>query len=460
MGSSPFTRTFYEQIEKLLTMHVEKKELSNLHEAVTIVLEKQDYSESVDKSLKTLRKNLTIKGFRKGNAPMSLISKLYRETVVYEEVNKIVYDTLYQHLSNNKIETIGTPLITENNFDTIFHEEFPKINVTFEYGIKPEIKINFSKEDKITKYKIVIDQDTFDKHLKYLKLLNGENVELEEINEESIIHGKFFSTQNPDKIYGEKTIFYSSLTEEGRKTFLGKKIGDIISFDAQKVLPNEALSYILGLDVNDIPEQVELSLELKKIEFFKEAESNQELWDKIYGKGVVNSNEQFIEKLSSDLEKEYSFASKIKLYTDLKQKILSKVQIEFPKEFLRKQLLELKNNLTEEGLKKELEIYLSTLKEHFVYIYLKNQYKIDITEDDLLDGAKQFITYYFYRYRIYDKSDEYILGLALEYLKDKTNNKKVENFKFNEKLTENLESLITFEEVEITLDDFNNNKFN
>jgi len=441
-----------------VNMNIEKKELGNLHEAVTLVLEKQDYSESVDKALKNLRKQVNINGFRPGNAPMSLVSKLYRKSVVYDEVEKIIQDKISNYIQENKLETLGTPIITENNLELISQEEFPILNVTFEYGLKPEITIKLSKKDKVAQYKIAVDQNSIDEYLNYYKRTYGENIDTEEINENSTIHGKIFSKENPENIYNEEgTILVSMLkTEKIKKSFIGKKIGDVVSFDAEKAMPNKKdLALLLKLKEEELPESLKLSVEINKISDFKEAELNQELWDKIYGKDIVTSYNQFVEKISAEIEEQRKVESNYKLHHDVKQKLLSKVHVELPEEFLKKQLRQSGNKeITDEVVEKEFPLYLDAVKEQLVYAHLQKEHKIEVSEADMLDGAKQIVINQFRQYGLYNIPEDYANQLAPNVLKNEKEADRIFEMKLDEKIIEIVKSLVTLDEQEITLEDF------
>lgn len=56
-------------------MNVSLQNIDKVSALLTVKLEKADYQEKVDKSLKNLRQKAQIPGFRKGMVPMSLVKK-------------------------------------------------------------------------------------------------------------------------------------------------------------------------------------------------------------------------------------------------------------------------------------------------------------------------------------------------------------------------------------------------
>ncbi|NSW44627.1 MAG: hypothetical protein HPY79_02205 [Bacteroidales bacterium] len=439
-------------------MNVEKKEIGNLHEAVTIIIEKNDYQENVEKSLKNLRKQVQIKGFRPGNVPMPIVSKLYRKSVLVDEVEKIIQEKISEHLKENNLDVLGTPIVTESNFNSISEDENPTFKVTFEYGIKPEINIKLSKKDKVPFYKITVDQDSINEYLNYYKRTYGQQVDSAEVGENSSIEGKIFEKDNPEHVFNEQGAILVSMiqNEKIKKSFIGKKVGDIVSFDASKTFTNKKdLALLLKLKEEELAENLKLSIEIKKITDFKEAEFNQELWDKIYGKDVVTTYEQFIEKITKEIEEQRKIESEYKLHADLKNKLLSKTQIDLPEEFLKKQLLQnAKEKITDEILEKEFPFYLNAVKEQLIYAHLQKEYKIEITNEDMLEGAKKIVINQFRQYGLYQLPDEYLNQLAPKVLENQKEADRIFEMKLDEKIIEIVKSLVTLEEKEITLEDF------
>ena len=62
---------------------------------LTVAMEKADYQERVDKTLKSYRKKANIPGFRQGQVPMGLIKKQFGMSVVADEVNKLLGEKIY-----------------------------------------------------------------------------------------------------------------------------------------------------------------------------------------------------------------------------------------------------------------------------------------------------------------------------------------------------------------------------
>lgn len=441
-------------------MNIEKKELNPFHESITITLEHQDYSENVEKSLRQLRKKVVLKGFRPGNAPMSLVNKLYRKSVLFEEIEKLLQEKIMAYINENKIDTIGTPIITENNLNEIEFTENPTISVTFEYGLRPEVKINLNKRNKVNFYKIKVAQEDIDKYLDYYKKTYGQQVKKDEVTEKAIISGKVYETpENEEKKYYNEnaTIVLSNIKKEKVKKFIGKKVGDIIQVDPYKLFNEKKdVAFLLGMKEEELPEKLNvLNFEITDITEFEEAEINQDLWDKIYGKDVVTSYDQFIEKIREEIEKARLADSEYFLNLQLKDKLIEKSEIELPIEFLKKQLKHNYKDFKEED-KTYFDVYLNAIKEQLIYSFLQKQHDIKITPEDLLEGAKEVVIAQFKQYGIYQLPDNYLEEMAQKLLKNEKEADKIMERKLEQKIIEIAKSLVTLEEKEVTYEEFIN----
>ena len=105
--------------------------------------------------LKKYRKDAVVAGFRKGKTPMAIINKKYRTSVIVEEVNKLLQDELYKHISAEKVRVLGSPMpVDETPIDWENTADF-----TFEYevGLAPDFDVKITAKDKLNyyhKYKI------------------------------------------------------------------------------------------------------------------------------------------------------------------------------------------------------------------------------------------------------------------------------------------------------------------
>ena len=90
-------------------MNIVKENIDDLNAIIKVKVEKADYEERVEKTLKDYRKKANIKGFRPGNVPIGLIRKMYGTAVKVEEINRSISEGIQKFLADEKIDILGDP---------------------------------------------------------------------------------------------------------------------------------------------------------------------------------------------------------------------------------------------------------------------------------------------------------------------------------------------------------------
>jgi len=123
---------------------------------------------SVESYFKTaveqLSKNMKIKGFRPGKAPVDIVEKEIGSQKLYSEVSNIaIQRTLPQIIKDEELEVIGQPDIVVNK---IVKNQTLEYKATFQ--LMPEVEIGKYKGLKIKKELINVKNDEIQKSLDYL----------------------------------------------------------------------------------------------------------------------------------------------------------------------------------------------------------------------------------------------------------------------------------------------------
>lgn len=185
-------------------MNISTNNIDDLNAVISIELKKEDYLPKVEKALNTAKKNAAIKGFRKGFVPTSVIKKMYGNSILLDELNKTVSETLNKYIEDQKLNMLGRPLPKPNESTVIDLNSPTDFTFDYEIGLAPEVNVTaLSKNTTVPKDKITIDDKTVEDELEKLrerhgKLLNPERKEDEKPEyEKAAIDQDFF-----DKVYG------------------------------------------------------------------------------------------------------------------------------------------------------------------------------------------------------------------------------------------------------------------
>ena len=362
-------------------MKISTTKKNKLYGIITIVIEKDDYEQKIASVLKKYSKTASIPGFRKGFVPLSLIKKQYGSAVKVDEINKLIDSNLKKYINDEKLDLLGGPIPSENN-DLDWTSE--KISFDFEIGYSPDFKLNFKPKKPIIQYEIIPDKKNIDDQIKNIQARYGKLISKPKIKEKYEITGSFFSDDN--KI-NESIVFTTDILKPSlRKKVLGLTIGKEIEEQVSKVFKDSKdISLKLKIESTE-KEQLNkvIKVRINEINEREPAELNKDLFDKIFGKGVVKNVSQMKNKLSEDFIKQFQTQTNQKLMNDIIEFLISSTKIDLPKDFLTKWIqLNSDKKITLDEAKLEYEKSAKGMKYQLIEskIIIENNLQVNI--DDL-----------------------------------------------------------------------------
>ena len=120
---------------------------------LTITVEKEDYQEKVEKTLKNYRKRAQVPGFRPGMVPMGMVKKQYGTAAKVDEINRLLGDKLMEYIRENNIQMLGEPLPSEKQVPQDLEQDGP-FTFVFDIAVAPDFKAELSANDTIDYYDI------------------------------------------------------------------------------------------------------------------------------------------------------------------------------------------------------------------------------------------------------------------------------------------------------------------
>ena len=430
----------------------------------TLVVEvsESDYIENVANVLKKYRKDAVVPGFRKGKTPMSIIEKQYKTSVVVDEVNKMLQDNLYKHITDNKIRVLGSPLPKSsvdidwvNNTDFVFE---------YEIGLAPEFDVKISSKDKLTYYNIKADTKLVDGYCddiakRYGKMSNpNESIDGDlvfcainqlDVNGEVMING----------ISNEATVSMDVIEDKKvKKKFIGLKSGDQLTLNVLSVFKNHSdLSAMLKITSDQLHDLTSDSFEftVKQINRLAPSEFNKELFDKVYSDGSVTNVKEFKQKVTEEAEKSFVVESDRMLKNDVVLYLVNKVKLEMPDEFLKRWLVQTSEKpLTIEQVESDYHMYSKSLKWQLLENKILEHNEVNVNNEDLLSFTKELVERQMKQYGQASSDEKQILDIAENILKNEDERKKISEQLFDEKTLSIYKKSFKLNEKSISYDDF------
>ena len=440
-------------------MNITKENLDDLNAILTIEISKCDYEEKVETVLKDYRKKATLKGFRPGMTPIGLIKKMYGTAAKIEEINKLVGESIQKYITDEKLEILGDPMQKIDDEEMFDFENKDDFSFSFELGLTPVFEIKLSKKNKLNFYEIGVDEKMRNGYVDNYTRRFGDIHDVETVEEDDVLYGKMEAVDNiVEGLSDEESSFSVDLIkdDEIKQKFIGKTINDTVDFDLRKAFPNETeIASILRKKTEEIKTIDGIfRFTINRISRFKPAETGQELFDKVYGKGVVSTQEEFMQKIEEEIAANLKLESEYKLALDAKILALDKTTFELPEEFLKKWLLKANKEATQEQIDSEFDQFKNDLKWRLIVNKAASEHKVQISEEDMMSEAEKITRSQFYQYGMYNVTDEQISNYAKETLKREADVKRIADKILDNKVIEIIKSLVKIEPKSVTAEEF------
>ena len=436
---------------------------------LTITVEEEDFKNDVEKQLKDYRKRANINGFRRGQAPMGLIKKQFGASAKMDAINKVVSDTLNKYIQDNKINMLGRPMPSEKQTPVDLDKEAP-YTFMFDIAVAPEFDITLDSNDTIDYYDIKVDDELIDRHVMAFARNAGHRdttVKDYDPTANDILKGDLRELTENGIVESGVTIMPQYIkVDDQKKLFEGAKLGDIITFNPRKAYADndaEVRSLLRLKDDDDVNAHTgDFTLQITEISRFVPAEVNQELFDQVYGKDAVKSEEEFRAKIKEGLtaqlqgDEDFEFVQDLRAYAESEVGVLA-----FPDALLKRMLVENvkddKNNKEnpEDVVNRSYEPSLKALRWDLIRNKIALANEVKVNDEDVRAIAVDTARAQFAQYGMTNLPDEYLQNYLNDMMKRQDYVEACANRALDMKLAAKLKTVVTLNHKEVSIDDFN-----
>lgn len=264
----------------------EKKENSQM--LLTITFPKEEIRVNYDEKLKEIQKEIVMKGFRKGKAPISLIEAKYKDAILGEVGEFLLEEAFKEIFDKLEKKPYSMPVLKDTN-----NLELDKdYCVELVYDIYPEFEYENYNNIEIERDEVAISKEDIELEIEGI-LKENATLELTDdaIQEEDLVYLKYVVTENGKEIErndgshvlvkktdnissnliglkkGDKKKIIESKDSDSNKDEQGKKEIDVEILEVKrKVLPKLTDEFVKELDdscknVKEFKEQIQKRLE-------------------------------------------------------------------------------------------------------------------------------------------------------------------------------------------------------
>jgi len=423
-----------------------------------VTIKADDYQPKVQSKLKEYGKKVSLKGFRQGKVPTSVVERMYGKSLKVDEINQLLSESVGKYIKEEKLNIIGYPLPDQAQASKIDWDNASEYEFSYDLGLIPEFKYELSDKVKITKNEIEVDPKRVAETLDNIRRQHGKMDEAESVEEGDYINGEMKSLTSE---FSTVTMIPTEKVDKSEVSkFIGKKVGDVIEFDIEKAFTEKSsIAHVTGLTKEEAETTTgKFTFTITGIRRSFPAELNQEFFDKIFGPEVVKSEEEFNQKLVETINANYNREAEVLVSRDIRKEFLANTKVEISADFLKRFLLiNNEGKMTTEQIEKDFDLYQDDLKWLLIRNKIGEDNDVKVEHAEVIERTKAlFMQQFGGMTSLSEEMEETMNKLADNYLASE--NGKNYNRTFEEvyytKVLKLIESKVSFNTKKISVDEF------
>jgi len=434
---------------------------TNTEGLIKIKLTEGDYQPKVEEKVKDYARKATIKGFRQGKVPTGVIRKMFGKSILVDEINDLLSHKITDYIKDNNIQILGEPLPNHDKTRDIDWDAQKDFEFEYQIGLVEDFTYELSSKTKVKGYVIEVDDKTIQETVSDLQKRFGKVTYPEVSEAQDSLFGdlrpKDSTAENAEALKKEgATIQIEKVDSQEQSKFIGRKKDDEIELEPGKIYKDPSLvSDLLSLSAEEADGT--FVLKVNTISRTEPAELTPELFDRVFGKDVAKTEEEFINKIRETIGENYKRETDHFLDHHIEDYFLAHTAINLPADFLKTWLKTTsQGQVTDDVLNTEFDHYVRGLKWDLIKNKVADDTKIKVEADEVRDKAKEMIVAQFGGQAFADQLKDKLDGIAENYL----SNENGQNFMrlFNqlrtEKIMKHIKENITVEENRVSVEEF------
>jgi trigger factor len=383
-----------------------------------------------------------------------------------EEVNKLLSERVYGYIKENNLNILGEPLPNVDKQPQIDFDTMEEFDFLFDIALAPEFKAEVAATDKVDYYTVDVTDEMVDNQIKSYTQRNGKYDQVDAYQENDMLKGLLAELDEAGNtkeggIQVEGAVMMPSYmkSEAQKAIFAAAKVNDVLTFN-----PNEAyegheaeIASLLKIEKEAAAEvKSNFSFQVEEITRFVEGDLNQELFDLVFGKDVVTTEEEFRAKVKESIASQFVADSDYKFLLDARKVIEAKVgKLEYPDALLKRIMLLNNTDKGEEFVNENYDKSVEELTWHLIKEQLVQQAEIKVEQEDVLNMAKDATRAQFAQYGMLSVPEDILENYAKEMLKKKESIDGLVNRVVEAKLAAVLKGKVTLENKVVSVEEFN-----
>lgn len=444
-------------------MQITQEKIDDKNALLKIKVEPTDYNDRYSEALKRARKQVQMPGFRPGKIPMGVIKSRYGKSLLAEEMNQVLNQSIQSYISEQDLKILGSPMPKEDHVDNGNWDDPGEFEFVYELGLAPKLDVSITKKDKLDHYTIKIDKKLVDEEVNRIARRYGKVEDVEKAGDNDMLVGDFVQLDENDEVVpggvmNQSTVSLEFIDKDEAKKFKGLQIGDDIKVQPSLLAKdNDDLGRMLGLSGDALTQAGDnFKFIVREVKRMEPAELNEEFFAKTFGEDSdVKTEAEFRQKVTSDLEKHFATDSDRLFKRDISKAMIEKYNPDLPDEFLKRWIrMTNENPISAEDVEKDYVEYRKSLQWQLIFNELISQDAISVSQEEVIGKTKELLIGNYAQYGMPAPEDKELEESAKRVLGNQDEARKIYDMLYDEKLIAYVKENASVKDKEVSFDKF------
>jgi trigger factor len=317
---------------------------------------------------------------------------MYGKAVTADEVNKILTDSLSEHIREEKLNILGNPMPNKEKTQPVTFGEGETMEFFFDLGYAPEFELKLDHSVEVEDYSILIGEDMLNKYIDETRRRFGDYTHPEEATELDMVSGEAVELSadgQPAEGGIKKNVFFTleKMKDEKAKTSLATmKKGEILTFNPLEFLGSveEAVQH-LGLKAEEVSTPgLQLSFTLQDIVHLEPAQLNSDFYNKVYPGQNLETFDDFKAQVTKDASSGFVAETDKILFNTISEALVKSTEIPLPDEFLKRWLKDNdEKSFTDEEIENQYPSFADSMRWQLIENRIIRDHNIEVKDEEI-----------------------------------------------------------------------------
>ncbi|MBX7107103.1 MAG: trigger factor [Chitinophagales bacterium] len=445
-------------------MNITQEQMNDNHLKLVVNVIPEDYATKLEGEIKSLSKKMNVNGFRPGKVPVGIAKKMYGNSVLAEQLDKLLNDSVLAYIREHDLKVLGQPIpyeVRQQQFDV---NRLQAYDFGFELGLIPPFELPLIDGKTMDRHVLEISDEMITEEMERLRSIHGERSYPETVGLDDILYGEWKELDENGEIKDGGINATSSFNiklvkdEVSRQLLTNLKKKESTDLSVKTAFDNNMeliIHNILKTDHHTAEHMHDrFRFSLINISHVEKAAADQDFFNKVYGEAVVHSEEEWKARVHSDLKQEYDKFANTRFERQIQDYLLAETSMNLPVDFLRKLINSNRQSDTEELNDAQIAQAMQQVKWDLIHDKLLRDNNISITPDEISARVKLDITNYYGGASAFENDPGALDRLANSLLNDEKYLARIQDQVMNDKIFEVLKSKITAVEKPVSEHEF------